>query len=377
VCREVPDAHLCFAGEEDDIGLHEFGVLNTGYVAWLEGQAAGLGLADAITFTGPLLGEELAGLYAAADVVVSASVYHRENGGLAPAEAQACGVPVVCTAWGGFKDVVQDGETGYLMDAVLTGHGIRVDWATGAARTVALLRDPTRRAAMGARAATRARERYGLAAFSRALAGIVAGAGTPASPPPGGARPDGAGTSDARGEAYAPSAFAARLEAHKRAAGWYGPRPGARRGRRVVPGMFQGRDYRLYERLMEPYATRPAAGLEAGAIAPDWVPYFPSPVTLDHDRALAQDDDPIWPHRRFCRPDVWAVLCRVDGAASVGEIAAAGAGCPGGVERRGRRRRGPAARPPGGRRPPRTAPPRGLRAVPARRGQRVISAPIH
>ncbi|MGH2371352.1 MAG: glycosyltransferase, partial [Chloroflexota bacterium] len=133
VRREVADAHLCFVGEEDGIGLHEFGVLNTGYVAWLRGQAAELGLADAVTFTGPLFGEDLAALYAAADVVVSASVNQRENGGLAQAEAQACGVPVVCSAWGGFKDVVRDGETGFLMEAVLIRHGIRVDWATGAA----------------------------------------------------------------------------------------------------------------------------------------------------------------------------------------------------------------------------------------------------
>jgi glycosyltransferase involved in cell wall biosynthesis len=51
---------------------------------------------------------------------------------LAQAEAQACGVPVVCTAWGGLKDVICEGETGYLMDAVMTKHGIRVDWAAGA-----------------------------------------------------------------------------------------------------------------------------------------------------------------------------------------------------------------------------------------------------
>jgi glycogen synthase len=134
VRRAVPDALLYFVGEEDDIGLHEFGVLNTGYAAWLRGQAVDLGTAAAVTFLGPRFGEDLAQLYAAADVLVSASVYHRENFGLAPAEAQACGVPVVCSAWNGFRDVVRHGETGYLMDAVLTRHGVRVGTAPGRRR---------------------------------------------------------------------------------------------------------------------------------------------------------------------------------------------------------------------------------------------------
>ncbi|MGH2352850.1 MAG: glycosyltransferase, partial [Chloroflexota bacterium] len=340
VRREVADAHLCFVGEEDGIGLHEFGVLNTGYVAWLRGQAAELGLADAVTFTGPLFGEDLAALYAAADVVVSASVNQRENGGLAQAEAQACGVPVVCSAWGGFKDVVRDGETGFLMEAVLIRHGIRVDWATGAAQVVALLHNPALRAAMGERAVAWARERYGLAAFGQALGRIADEVGTP---PPGG---ESAGASGATGRAvsragraqgsgtdqgtsdggpsdvpFEPSAFAAPFEAHKRARGWYDPIVVARRG--GYPPLFQGRVYRFYERLMVPYATRRASALGASQPAPEWVPYFPSPVVLDPVRQVAEDHDPIWPHRRFCRPDVWAVLRQVDGVASVESIVTA------------------------------------------------------
>ncbi|MDP9372963.1 MAG: glycosyltransferase family 4 protein, partial [Chloroflexota bacterium] len=163
VRRAVPDAHLCLVGEEDDIGLWEFGVRNTGYVAWLRALAADLGIAGAVTFVAPRFGEDLARLYAAADVLVNAGFYHRENFGLAQAEAQACGVPVVCTAWGGFKDVVRPGETGYYMDAVLTKRGVRVDWATGARHVVTLLRDASLRAKMGARTAAWARERFGVA----------------------------------------------------------------------------------------------------------------------------------------------------------------------------------------------------------------------
>src|SRR5262249_45432751 len=174
VRRTFPEARLCLVGEEDDIVLGEFGVRNTGYVEWLHHLAAELGVADGVTFVEPRFGEDLAQVYAAADVLVNLSFYHRENFGLSQAEAQACGTPVVCTAWGGFKDVVRHGETGYLVDAILTKHGIRVDWATGAHHLVRLLTDARLRAWMGKRAAQMARERFSVAALARALDGVVA-----------------------------------------------------------------------------------------------------------------------------------------------------------------------------------------------------------
>ncbi|MGH2369589.1 MAG: glycosyltransferase family 4 protein, partial [Chloroflexota bacterium] len=334
---EVPEAYLCFAGEEDDIVLGEFGVRNTGYVSALHTLAAELGVAGAISFVGPVFGEDLARLYAAADVAVSASFYHRENFGLAQVEAQACGVPVVCSSWGGFKDVVRHGETGFYMDAVLTRHGIRVDWATGARYVLTLLVDSERRARMGKQAAAWARERFSVAALSQALARVVAEAGHPPDAAPG------------AGPAYEPSESARRYEAHKRACGWYAPSPRAHNAASHTPWplpetapslrtpksapagtprayrpMFQGREYHLYERMMAPYATRLARALQPDDISPDWTPYFPSPVTLAPIRMLAEAHDPVWPHRRVFRDPVsWAVLSHIDGAATVAEIAAA------------------------------------------------------
>ncbi|HEV2121400.1 MAG TPA: glycosyltransferase, partial [Chloroflexota bacterium] len=310
VCREVPAVRLYVVGEEDDTLLGEFGARSTGYVPWLRQFAAELGVAPAVTFLGPRFGEDLAECYAAADVVVNASVYHRENGGLAQAEAQACGIPVVCTAWGGFKDVVRAGESGFFMDAVLTKHGIRVDWAAGAARVIALLHDPQLRARMGARAAAWAREQYGIVAFSRALGRVAAEVlGQTGEPAP----------AAADHLIYEPSSFARRYEAHKRACGWYV----ASQGARWYPPMFQGRDYPLYERMMEPYATKLAQKLHPQNIAPEWVPYFAAPVALDPVRHLVEDYDPIWPHRRFCSDNEWAVVRRIDGQTSVRAIAAA------------------------------------------------------
>ncbi len=307
VCLEVPSARLCLVGEEDDVVLGEFGVRNTGYAEYLCSLAAELGVADAVVFLGPQFGGDLAELYSAADVVVNLSFYHRENFGMSQAEAQMCGVPVVCSAWGGFKDVVRHGETGYLVDTVLTKQGVRVDWAAGARHAVELLRDPALRAGMGARAAERARELFSIGAVAGSLQSVLAGDRRLDGPASG--NPDSL-------PAYEPSKFARRYEEHKRDCGWYAPDAEVA----WYPPMFGGRDYELYETLMEPYARRLATDLSPVEIAPDWVPYFPSAVRIDPVRLVAQDLDPVWPHWRFLRRVEWEVLRRVDGATSVAEI---------------------------------------------------------
>lgn len=101
------------------------------------------------------------------------SFYHRENFGLSQAEAQAGGTPVVCSAWGGFPDVVDDWTTGVLADAVLTRQGIRVNWADAAHAVDALLSDPAPRRAMGEAAAERARSQHSISNFAEHLQDLV------------------------------------------------------------------------------------------------------------------------------------------------------------------------------------------------------------
>ena len=69
---------------------------------------------------------------------------HNESFGLVALESQACGVPVVAAAVGGLRTAVLDGRTGALVDSHRTE-----DWA-GALGS--LLREPARRAALGAAA---------------------------------------------------------------------------------------------------------------------------------------------------------------------------------------------------------------------------------
>ncbi|MDY5785888.1 glycosyltransferase family 1 protein [Corynebacterium sp.] len=69
---------------------------------------------DWITFTGYLSGEQLHAAYASGDALLFPST--TETLGFAALEAFASGVPVVAARAGGLPYVIEDGETGYLVD---------------------------------------------------------------------------------------------------------------------------------------------------------------------------------------------------------------------------------------------------------------------
>ena len=72
------------------------------------------GLADRVQFVPPQPHHSLAYWYRAADVVVMPS--RSESFGLVALEAAACGIPVVAAAVGGLRSLVDDGQTGYLIE---------------------------------------------------------------------------------------------------------------------------------------------------------------------------------------------------------------------------------------------------------------------
>jgi D-inositol-3-phosphate glycosyltransferase len=106
-----------------------------------------LGVQDQVRFIAPQPHHILSTYYRAADVVVVPS--RSESFGLVALEAAACGVPVVAGAVGGLLTLVDDGDTGYLIDGRDPD-----DYARAIA---AIVDDDRRREAMGAAAATRAR----------------------------------------------------------------------------------------------------------------------------------------------------------------------------------------------------------------------------
>jgi phosphatidylinositol alpha-1,6-mannosyltransferase len=101
VVREIPNARFLVVGEGPERGA-------------LERHAAGLGLAERVTFVGRKDNHrELPAYYAAADVFAFHTLH--EGLGIVLLEALASGCPVVTTAAGGTLDIVRDGETGLIV----------------------------------------------------------------------------------------------------------------------------------------------------------------------------------------------------------------------------------------------------------------------
>jgi len=116
--------------------------------ARLQTQARRLGLEGCVCFLG--WRADVRDLMSQWDVFVLPSL--EEGFGLAAAEAMAAGLPVVASAVGGLQEIVQDGETGYLVpprDPVLL-----------AARLRSLLLNPGLQNAMGTAARARVREQF-------------------------------------------------------------------------------------------------------------------------------------------------------------------------------------------------------------------------
>jgi glycosyltransferase involved in cell wall biosynthesis len=109
-----------------------------------------LGLRGRLHFAG--LRDDMATVYNELDVAVSTS--HSEAMPLALMEAMASGLPVIATRVGGVPDIVEHGQTGWL---VASG-----DFDDIAGRCAALVNDPALRQRMGERGRLRTIERFEL-----------------------------------------------------------------------------------------------------------------------------------------------------------------------------------------------------------------------
>lgn len=144
IVTERPRARLVIAGDGDDR-------------AALEALAASLGIRDRVSFTGRV--PQRPSMHWLFDVSVLSS--RGEGFPNSIVEAMSAGRPVVATAVGGVPDVVVEGETGLLVPA---GSPEPLGDAI-----LALLRDPARRASMGAAGARRARARFHASAVVQQL----------------------------------------------------------------------------------------------------------------------------------------------------------------------------------------------------------------
>ena len=125
-------------------------------------------------------------IWAAADIFTLPVDNVQETFGLAPVEAMAAGLPVICSDWNGFKDTIEDGVTGFRVRTLMSPPGsgreiaerfedntdrylqylgfvhqrTAVDVREMAEVIMALAASPERRAEMGAAGVERARRHY-------------------------------------------------------------------------------------------------------------------------------------------------------------------------------------------------------------------------
>lgn len=115
---------------------------------------------DVFYFPGPLSENELAIFYNCMDILIHPTFSLDENFGYVPVEAMACGIPVVASAYGGLKDTIAQGKTGFLMPTWVTPSGIRMDISFGIRSTVRLLEDTKLYAHLSKNAIRRVQEKY-------------------------------------------------------------------------------------------------------------------------------------------------------------------------------------------------------------------------
>lgn len=116
-------------------------------------RAVEIGLEDRVTWTGMVEDAFGGGVFEAADVVCQFSCWE-EVFGWTIAEAMAYGKPVVSTRAGGIPEVVQDHESGYLVD--------RGDTETMSNRILTLLNNALLRERMGRRGKNIVRQKFDL-----------------------------------------------------------------------------------------------------------------------------------------------------------------------------------------------------------------------
>jgi hypothetical protein len=84
----------------------------------LTALASSMGLAGSLRIMADFKAELKPSLYAACDVFVSPADNQQETFGLTILEAMAAGKPVVASDFSGYRDLVSEGETGYLIPTI-------------------------------------------------------------------------------------------------------------------------------------------------------------------------------------------------------------------------------------------------------------------
>jgi glycosyltransferase involved in cell wall biosynthesis len=118
---------LIIAGQICNVALQELNLHEPDLAVRLQQLIQDLHLSRQVVFWPWLDSTALNNLYNAADVFVNLTLHHDEQFGFAQVEAMSAGLPVIGTAWGGLKDTIVDGKSGFLIDTWMSDYGVRFD----------------------------------------------------------------------------------------------------------------------------------------------------------------------------------------------------------------------------------------------------------
>jgi len=303
VSRYDRPCRLYLVGDEDDTDFPEFNVTNRGYQAYLRSLAAKYNIGDrVIVLSGRWKDEDLRSLYSAADVFVNCTIHHDENFGFSQVEAMACGTPVVCSKWGGLKDTVIHGKTGFHTETILTNNGIKVDWRSGVDAVLSLLRNPGLRTEMSKACVEHVRKNLSLDRFALNLEKAIRET----------VELSRETTFVRRADSFRVHPWALKL--------WRRIHRIRNNPQKVPASLYAGKVYEIYRFLIEPYCSTNADNV---IFCEDSVPYFLTEVELDGERKTLKVADPVWPKNYPLERWKYEILSQIDGRKTINSIYAA------------------------------------------------------
>lgn len=138
----------------------------------IEAQIAALGLADIVELAGWVANEQMAAKIRAGNVFVLPTYIPTENFPISIVEGMAMGLPAIGARMGGIPDIIEDGETGFVVEPK------DVDSLTAAIER--LVSNPQAAADMGRKARLRVEQRFSAQVMADAIGAVYAGQPVPA-----------------------------------------------------------------------------------------------------------------------------------------------------------------------------------------------------
>ncbi len=173
--KKHDDLMFMFIGSFDDFYIPEFSEnkaadIKEAFMSAVENF--GLGSA-VILFDTQNDTNKYAELLSLADIGINVTTLISENFGYTPVEMQACGLPVVGTAWGGLKDTITDEVTGFKIETVHSKFGARINFEQLKDRIGFLIAHSDARSKMSHSARLNAEKNYSLKEFAGNINDII------------------------------------------------------------------------------------------------------------------------------------------------------------------------------------------------------------